>query len=187
MSNVYIIMRALHHYVAALRNAPFNMPSHLVDPLEVSFRKRAALIFSDLHYASALFNPQLIYDIELRNDQHAMAGFMRVFQKLSNIDEEFQAIKVKFNLYFYTLSPYYEDHVWSPMGVKEVAHVWWFTSDSVGKLLPRIVRKILAQWCLLPLVSGIGVATPLSRIKHRIDCNYLVHKTWCMYTPTQES
>jgi hypothetical protein len=31
------------------------------------------------------------------------------------------------------------------MEVKEVAHVWWFTSVSVGKLLPCIVRRILAQ------------------------------------------
>jgi hypothetical protein len=29
--------------------------------------------------------------------------------------------------------------------VKKVAHVWWFISGSVGKLLPRIVRRILAQ------------------------------------------
>jgi hypothetical protein len=29
--------------------------------------------------------------------------------------------------------------------VKEVAHMWWFTSGSVGKLLPRIVQRILAQ------------------------------------------
>jgi hypothetical protein len=35
MGNVYIFMRALHHHVAALRNAPFNMPSHLLNPLEV--------------------------------------------------------------------------------------------------------------------------------------------------------
>jgi hypothetical protein len=29
--------------------------------------------------------------------------------------------------------------------VKEVPHLWWFTSGSVGKLLPRIERIILAQ------------------------------------------
>jgi hypothetical protein len=68
---------------------------------------------------------------------------MRVFQKLSNTNE-FQAIKVEFNLYFHTLSPYYEDHVWSPTGVKEVLHVW-FTSGSVGELLPCIERRIFTQ------------------------------------------
>jgi hypothetical protein len=31
------------------------------------------------------------------------------------------------------------------MGVKEVPHLWWFTSGSVGKLLPRIAWKILTQ------------------------------------------
>jgi hypothetical protein len=31
------------------------------------------------------------------------------------------------------------------MEVKEVAHVWWFTSSSVGKLLLCIARRILAQ------------------------------------------
>jgi hypothetical protein len=31
------------------------------------------------------------------------------------------------------------------MGVKEVAHVWWFISGSVGKLLPHIARRILVQ------------------------------------------
>jgi hypothetical protein len=48
-------------------------------------------------------------------------------------------------LYFHTMSPYCGEHVWSSMGVKEVPHLWWFTSGSVGKLLPRIARRILAQ------------------------------------------
>jgi hypothetical protein len=39
MGNIHIIMRALSHQVAALHNALFNMPSHLVDPLEVALRK----------------------------------------------------------------------------------------------------------------------------------------------------
>jgi hypothetical protein len=29
--------------------------------------------------------------------------------------------------------------------VKEVPHLWWFTSGSVGKLLPRIAWRILAR------------------------------------------
>jgi hypothetical protein len=73
--------------------------------------------------------------MDLCDDQHAMAGSMRVFQKLSDTDKEFQAVKIQFNFYFHTLSPYCRDHVWSPMGVKEVAHVWWFISGSIGKLL----------------------------------------------------
>jgi hypothetical protein len=44
MGNVYVILRALRHHMAALRNAPFNMPGHLVDPLDVAFRKRKALV-----------------------------------------------------------------------------------------------------------------------------------------------
>jgi hypothetical protein len=58
--NVYIMLRALRRHVAALQNAPFNMPSHLVEPLEVTIRNREALVYSDLHYASALLNPHLI-------------------------------------------------------------------------------------------------------------------------------
>ena len=54
-------------------------------------------------------------------------------------------MKVEFNLYFHTMSLYYGEHVWSSTGVKEVAHVWWFRSDSVGKLLPCIAWGILAQ------------------------------------------
>jgi hypothetical protein len=38
MGNVYMIMRALCHHVAALHNAPFNMPSDLVEPFEVALR-----------------------------------------------------------------------------------------------------------------------------------------------------
>jgi hypothetical protein len=83
--------------------------------------------------------------MELRDDQNAMAGLMRVFQRLTDTAEEFQAVKAEFNLYFHTMSPYYGEHVWSSMGVKEVPHLWWFTSDSIGKLLPRIARRILAQ------------------------------------------
>jgi hypothetical protein len=143
--NIFIIKRALRHHMATLRNTPFNMPNNLVEPLELALRNKEAMVASDLHYAGVLFNPHLIKDMELRDDQHAMAGLMRVFQRLSDTAEEFQAMKAKFNLYFYTMSLYCGEHVWSPMGVKEVAHVWWFTSTSVGKLLPRIARRILAQ------------------------------------------
>jgi hypothetical protein len=70
---------------------------------------------------------------------------MRVFQKLFDTDKEFQAVKVKFNLYFHTLSPYYGNHIWSPTGVKEVAYMWWFTRCSIGKMLPCIAQRILVQ------------------------------------------
>jgi hypothetical protein len=43
------------------------------------------------------------------------------------------------------MSPFCGEHVWSSMVVKVVPHLWWFTSGSVGKLLPRIARRILAQ------------------------------------------
>jgi hypothetical protein len=74
-----------------------------------------------------------------------MAGLMRVFQRLTDTAEEFQAVKAEFNLYFHTMLPYCGEHVWSSMGVKEVPHLWWFTSGSVGKLLPCNARRILAQ------------------------------------------
>jgi hypothetical protein len=39
MGNGYMIMRALRQHVAALHNAPFKMPSNLVEPLvEISVR-----------------------------------------------------------------------------------------------------------------------------------------------------
>jgi hypothetical protein len=89
IGNVYIIMRALCHYMATLRNAPFNMPSNLVEPLEVALKNREAMVASNPHYAGALFNPHCIKDMELRDDQHAMVGLMRVFQRLSDTAEEF--------------------------------------------------------------------------------------------------
>jgi hypothetical protein len=119
------------------------MPNDLVEPLEVVLRNREALVASDLHYAGALLNPHLIKDMKLRNDQNAMARLMRVFQRLTDTTEEFQAVKAEFNLYFHTMLPYCGEHVWNSIGVKEVPHLWWFTSGSVGKLLPRIVRRIL--------------------------------------------
>jgi hypothetical protein len=145
MGNVYMIMKALRHHVAALHNAPFNMPSDFVEPFEVALRNREALVASDLHSAGALLNPHLIKDMELRDDHNAMAGLMRVFQRLTDTAEEFQAVKAEFNLYFHTMSPYCGKHVWSSMGVKEVPHLWWFTSGSVGKFLPCNARRILAQ------------------------------------------
>jgi hypothetical protein len=123
MGNVYMIMRALRHHVAALHNAPFNMPSEIMEPFEVALRNREALVASDLHYAGALLNPHLIKDMELRDDQKAMAGLMRVFQRLTDTAEEFQAVKAEFNLYFHTISPYCGDHVWNSMGVKEVPQI----------------------------------------------------------------
>jgi hypothetical protein len=49
--------------------------------------------------------------MELRDDQNAMAGLMRVFQRLIDTAEEFQAMKIEFNLYFHTMSPYCREHV----------------------------------------------------------------------------
>ena len=145
MGNNYMILRALHHHMAALYNAPFNMPSDLVEPLELALRNREALHASDLYYTGALFNPHLIKDMELRDDKNAMAGLMKVFQKLTNTTEEFHTVKAEFNMYFQTMSPYYGKHVWSSTGVKEVPHLWWFTSGSVEKMLPCIAQRILAQ------------------------------------------
>jgi hypothetical protein len=116
MGNVYMIMKALCYHVAALHSAPFNMPSDLVEPFEVALRNREALVASDLHSAGALLNPHLIKDMELHDDQNAMAGLMRVFQRLTDTAEEFQAMKAEFNLYFHTISPYCGEHVWSSMG-----------------------------------------------------------------------
>jgi hypothetical protein len=187
-------MRALRHHVAALRNALFNMPGHLVEPLEVALRNRKAMVASDLHYAGVLLNPHLIKDMKLCDDQHTMAGLMRVFQRLFDTAEEFQAEKAEFNLYFHIMSSYYGEYVWSHMGVKEVAHMWWFTSSSVGKLLPCIARRILAlrrgslhRWYPCPCVSRIEVATPSCIAKRGIDYIHLVRRTWCMSTRTQES
>jgi hypothetical protein len=123
MGNIYMIMRALCHHVASLHNAPFNMPSNLVEPFEVALRNREALVASDLHYVGALFNPYLIKDMELCDDQNVMARLMRVFQRLTDTAEEFQAVKAEFNLYFHIMSPYCGEHVWSSMGVKEVPHL----------------------------------------------------------------
>ena len=79
--NVYIIMKALWHHVAILRIAPFNMPSHLVEPLEAALRNREAMIASDLQYVGAFFNPHFIKDMELCDDQYAMARLMRDIPK----------------------------------------------------------------------------------------------------------
>jgi hypothetical protein len=89
MGNVYMIMKALRHHVAALSNAPFNMSSDLVERLEVALRNKEAMVSSDLHYAGPLPNPYLIKDIELRNDQNTMAGLMMVFQRLTNTAKDF--------------------------------------------------------------------------------------------------
>jgi hypothetical protein len=70
-----------------LHNAPFNMPNDLVEPFEVALRNREALVASNLYYADALLNPYLIKDMELRDDQKAMAGLMRVFQRLTDTAE----------------------------------------------------------------------------------------------------
>jgi hypothetical protein len=63
-----MIMRALRHHVAALHNAPFNMPSDLVEPFEVALRNKEALVASNLHYAGALHSPHLTKDMELHDD-----------------------------------------------------------------------------------------------------------------------
>ena len=145
IGNIYMIMRALRHYVAALHNALFNLPSDLVEPLEDVLKNSEALVASDFYYVGALLNPHLITNMELRNDQNTMAGLMKVFQRFTNTTKEFHIVKAEFNLYFHTMLPYCGEHIWSFMGVKEVPQLWWFTSGSVGKLLPRIAQRILTH------------------------------------------
>ena len=125
--------------MAAFHNAPFNMSSDLVEPFEVALKNREALVASDLDYAGVLLNPHFIIDMELHDNQNAIAGLMKVSQRLTNTAEEFHAVKAEFNLYFHTMPPYCREHVWSSMEVKEVPHLWWFISGNVGKFLPRIV------------------------------------------------
>ena len=108
-------------------------------------QKKRILVCNDLHYANALLSPHFIYNMELHDDQHVIVGLMRIFQKLFNTDKEFHAVRVELNSYFHILLLYYRDHIWSPVGMKEVAHVWWFTSGSIKKLFPCIVWKILVQ------------------------------------------
>ena len=88
VGNVYIIMRALHYHVAAWRNALFNMP-----PSRGSIKKKEALVCNDLHYVDVLFNLHLIHDMELRDEQHAIVGLMKVFHKFSDTNKGFQAVK----------------------------------------------------------------------------------------------
>ena len=93
MGTIYIIMTTLQQHMAALYNALFNMPNNLMEPSELALRNREAMVASDLHYISALLNPHHIKDMDLHDDQHAMVGLMKVFQRLSDTAEEFQAIK----------------------------------------------------------------------------------------------
>jgi hypothetical protein len=110
-------------YLSVRRRDNPDMPNDLVEPLEVALRNREALVASDFYYAGALLNPYLIKDMELRDDQNTMAGLMKVFQRLTDTAEEFQAVKAEFNLNFHTMLPYCGEHVWSSMEVKEVPHL----------------------------------------------------------------
>ena len=57
--------------------------------------------------------------------------------------------------------------------MKEVAHLWYFTSNSVGKLLLTLHRRPLLRWCPLLNASQIKVPTPLFTIKHGKYCIHL--------------
>ena len=145
MGNVYVHMRSLGIHVKALQNPPFSMPRDLVHNLESAFEKRRKWIVTDLHYAGALLNPHLITDVELRDNNDARAALIRVLYVLTDTATDFEVAKTEFFHYFHKMEPYTGDHVWNPAGVKELPHVWWYTSGSVGNILPGIARRILAQ------------------------------------------
>jgi hypothetical protein len=42
-------------------------------------QKKRILVCSDFHYANALLNPHFIHNMELRDNQQAIAGLMGVF------------------------------------------------------------------------------------------------------------
>jgi hypothetical protein len=71
MGNVYIIMKALHRHVAALRNTPFNMPSHLVKPLEVALKKKEFwfVVTSIMPMPFSIHTSSIIWNCVITNKQ----------------------------------------------------------------------------------------------------------------------
>jgi hypothetical protein len=81
-----------------------------VDLIVDALTKKWNWIINDLYYTTILFNPYVVYNNKLR-DKDARVGLMRVLCILSEIVEEFEALKIGFFKYFHGLLLYVRNHM----------------------------------------------------------------------------
>ena len=100
------------------------------------------MITTDLHSASALFNPYLLQDKELADDSDVITTCRRVLQNLCtpetylDVVQEFLAFRHKDVSFHDMLDP--KQQKCSP-------YAWWDFEGACGKLLAPIVKRILVQ------------------------------------------
>lgn len=142
-ARAYKVMKNLEEHILGLQKDPFKLPVPLCEALHRQFMSRWEMMRTDLHYAAALLNPKLIDDKQLRSDTNAQAGLNRVFLKLGGRHCLTELLN-EFHAYFFKLPPYAD--AWNVQKYDGEPHLWWhMVGATVGKLLPPIARRVLAQ------------------------------------------
>ena len=139
----YKVMKNLEKQIIGLQYEPFKLPVPVFEALHRQFKSRWDMMRTDIHHAAALLNPRLVDDKELRADTKAQAGLNRVFLKLA-APEHLTELLNEFHAFFFKLPPYTD--AWNVQKYDGAPHLWWhMVGATVGKLLPPIARRVLAQ------------------------------------------
>jgi hypothetical protein len=78
MGKILHIFHNLEKHVVSFRGELFRLDHDMADPMEDAFYNRWTMVKTDLHYAGALLNPNLLYDKELANDSDSLTVCKRV-------------------------------------------------------------------------------------------------------------
>jgi hypothetical protein len=78
MGKILHIFCNLEKHVVSFRGKLFRLDHDMADPMEDAFYNRWTMVKTDLHYAGALLNPNLLYDKELANDSDSLTVCKRV-------------------------------------------------------------------------------------------------------------
>ena len=101
------------------------------------------MMCTDIHLAATLLNPRLVDDKELRGYTDAQAGLNGVFKKIAR-PEHLTELLNEFYTFYYKLPPYAD--AWNVQKYDGAPHLWWhMVGATIGKLLPPIARRVLAQ------------------------------------------
>ena len=139
----YKVMKNLEKHIMELQYEPFKLPVPVFEALHRQFKSRWEMMRTDIHLAAALLNPRLVDDKELRVDTNAQAGLNRVFIRLAG-PEHLTELLNEFHAFYYKLPPYSD--AWNVQKYDGAPHLWWhMVGATVGKLLPPIARRVLAQ------------------------------------------
>ncbi len=74
-------MKKLERYVLSLQDPPFELPLNLADMIEGQFYQKWKMLTINLHYIGAFFNPYMLGEARLHDDEDVKEALNKVLWK----------------------------------------------------------------------------------------------------------